>query len=92
MATPAGASLREPGYLNRVTVSDQTADAQQAAYFRAELDAERRLLLADIGKRRALIDRPSKVARSHDVHNNAEAQLRHIDWLIARLDSRFAGA
>jgi hypothetical protein len=73
-----------------VTQADhQGADAQQAAYFRAELDAERRLLLADIGKRRALIDRPGDAG--HRVRaTGAEAEVRHIDWLIARLDGRFA--
>lgn len=67
-----------------------TADAQQAAYFRAELQVEREQLVADMGKRRALIDRPSESSRHHRVTlHSAEAEIRYLDSLIARLDSRF---
>jgi hypothetical protein len=34
----------------------RAADAQQAAYFRDELAAERQLLLSDIEKRRTLVE------------------------------------
>jgi hypothetical protein len=74
-----------------VTLSEhQAADARQAAYFRHELDASRRLLLAEIGKRRPLIDRPGDSAQSRTPRTSVETELRHIEWLIARLDSRFA--
>jgi hypothetical protein len=78
-----------------VTITDDqaraTADAQQAAYFRAELDAERRLLLTQIGKRRALIERPSDASRRQRASvSSVEAEVRYLDSLIARLDSRFA--
>jgi hypothetical protein len=73
-----------------VTQADhRAADEKQAAYFRHELDVERRLLLSDIGGRRALIDRPGGISR-RSPGKNSEAELRHIDWLIAQLDSRFA--
>lgn len=77
-----------------MTVTDDRAsmaDAQQAAYFRAELQAEREQLIADIGKRRALIERPSEVSRHQRATlHSAEAEIRYLDSLIARLDSRFA--
>jgi hypothetical protein len=75
-------------------IDDQAAahaDARQAAYFRAKLNAERQLLQVEIGKRRALIDRPSDAARrQRSSLNSAEAELRYLNSLIARLDSRFA--
>ena len=67
----------------------QAADARQAAYFRHELDATRRELLAEVGKRRPLIDRPGDSAQTRSAKTNVEAEVRHIEWLIARLDSRF---
>ncbi len=67
----------------------QRADVEQAAYFRSELEAERQLLLADSGMRPALIHRPADVGRGRVSLTRTEAQLRHIDWLIAKLDSRF---
>ena len=77
-----------------VTITDDQArgaDAQQAAYFRAELDAERSLLLTQIGKRRALIDRPSDASRRQRASvNSVEAEIRYLDSLIARLDRRFS--
>jgi hypothetical protein len=73
-----------------VTLSDhQAADFEQAAYFRVELDAARRLLLADLAKRRAFIDGSVDAGRPTS-STPVEADLHHIDWLIARLDSRFA--
>ena len=89
------AGLREIGYVARVTLGDlnmraaQRADVEQAAYFRSELEAERMQLLADIGKRRALVHRPADAARGRVSMTKTEGQLRHIDWLIAKLDSRF---
>jgi hypothetical protein len=73
-----------------VTLSDhQAADFEQAAYFRAELDAARRLLLADLAKRRALIDGSVDAGRATS-STPVDAELHHIDWLIERLDRRFA--
>ena len=73
-----------------MTLSDhQAADFEQAAYFRAELDAARQLLLADLAKRRALND-GCVDARRPTSSPQIEVELHHIDWLIARLDSRFA--
>ncbi|MDW5614773.1 hypothetical protein [Mycolicibacterium sp. D5.8-2] len=71
------------------TATGRRADAEQAAYFRAELEAQRRLLLADLGKRPALIDRPTDAIRTPISLSKSEGQLRHIDWLIANLDRRF---
>jgi len=76
-----------------VTTSDPratAADSQQAAYFRAELGAQRQLLRAAIGKRTALISRPSEAHRRRWTSvKSAEAELRYIDRLIAGIDSRF---
>jgi hypothetical protein len=69
----------------------QRADVEQAAYFRCELLAQRRLLLADIGKRQPLIQRPADAGHGRVSMSRSEVQLRHIDWLIARLDNRFDG-
>jgi hypothetical protein len=67
----------------------QRADVEQAAYFRSELQAQRQLLLADIGKRQPLIQRPADAGQGRVSLSRSEVQLRHIDWLIARLDNRF---
>jgi hypothetical protein len=77
-----------------VTVTDdqqaaRAADVQQAAHFRDALAAERELLIGDINKRRPLIDRPSDAGRVRRGVQSAEAQLRYVDRLIARLDGRF---
>ena len=83
------------GYVAAVTVGDlniqaaQRADVDQAAFFRSELEAERQLLLADVGKREALIHRPASAGHGRVSLTRTEVQLRHIDWLIAKLDSRF---
>jgi hypothetical protein len=69
----------------------QRADVEQAAYFRSELQAQRQLLLADIGKRQPLIQRPADAGQGRVSLSRSEVQLRHIDWLIARLDNRFDG-
>jgi hypothetical protein len=68
---------------------NRAADVAQAAYFRAELVAERQLLLAGLGKRRALIDRPTDSGGANALSRRAEAEVRHLDYLIARLDRRF---
>ncbi len=83
------------GYVAPVTSRDlniqaaQRADVEQAARFRFELETERQLLLADVGKRRALIDRPADAGHGRVSLTRTEVQLRHIDWLLAKLDSRF---
>ena len=86
-----GAVKLQPATLeDQRTETAYTADAEQAAYFRAELHAERRLLMADLAKRLPIIDRPGDVVRPRVTLTQTEVQLRHIDWLIAQLDSRFA--
>jgi hypothetical protein len=45
--------------------------------------------LADIGKRQPLIERPAVAGNGRVSLSKSEVQLRHIDWLIARLDNRF---
>ena len=83
------------GYVARVNLPDlniraaQRADVEQAEYFRTELEAQRSLLLADIGKRQAIINRPADAGHGRVSLTGTEVQLRHIDWLIAKLDSRF---
>jgi hypothetical protein len=76
-----------------VTLTDdhaaKSADAHQAAYFRAELEAVRRVLIAECRNRRALINRPNDEGGSDPSLMSAEAEVRHLDRLIARLDSRF---
>jgi hypothetical protein len=80
--------------LSRVSIGEhpvrqmRSADDMQAAYFRAELETVRQTLLDDAVKRRALIDRPREVGRPGRPVS-VEAQLRHIEWLMDRLDRRF---
>jgi hypothetical protein len=64
-----------------------SADAEQAAYFRESLDAERRQLLEGILERRPLIE--GDASRLHSAVDRAESQVRHLDHLIERLDARF---
>ncbi len=79
-------------------VATEAADALQAAYFRASLNEERQHLLAEIDKRRDDIIRRAKAGRGSTTVairvesdlRSAEAQLRYLDRLIARLDRRFA--
>jgi hypothetical protein len=66
------------------------ADAEQAAYFRVSLDAERQQLLGGILKRRPLLERRADAARLHSAIHRAEAEVRYLDHLIERLDCRFA--
>lgn len=70
----------------------RAADARQAAYFRAELDAERQHLLDGIVARRALIERRTQNSRLRTEVHSAEAEVRYLGRLIARLDERFADA
>jgi hypothetical protein len=65
------------------------ADAQQAAYFRTELDAARRNLEQGLIERRALIAGGQSGRLNTELHS-AEAELRYLDRLIARIDDRFA--
>jgi hypothetical protein len=69
----------------------QAADAMQAAYFRRSLCDERVELCAEIAKRREDIGRrvPHSTHRLGTRLRSAEAQLRYLDRLIARLDQRF---
>ena len=87
------------GYGTSVTLIDdvaaaQLADARQAAYFRASLNAERGRLLAEIAKRREYIahrnSTTSVTARLRSDLRGVEAELHYLDGLIARLDRRFA--
>jgi hypothetical protein len=67
------------------------ADAAQAAYFRSELTAVRDQLTDSVRTRRALIERRGYADRLRaDVHD-AEAQIRYLEKMIARLDRRFSG-
>lgn len=87
--------LRARAKLSIVTVemgsasSMRDAEREQAVYFRAEIEAERQILLANLGKRPPLIDRPAGADRAPLSLTETEGHIRHLDWLIARLDSRF---
>jgi hypothetical protein len=72
-----------------VTLTDREADARQAAYFRNELQAERRQLLDGILKRRAIIERRASSSGLRTQVHAAELEVRRLDRLIARLDHRF---
>ena len=72
-----------------MTLTDQEADARQAAYFRAELDGERRQLRDGIVKRRSLIERRTNASGLRTQVHAAELAVRQLDRLIARLDHRF---
>jgi hypothetical protein len=67
------------------------AEAQQGAYFRTELVTRRDHLEETILKRRALVERRAYAARLRAEVKAAEAEVRELNWLIARLDRRFAG-
>jgi hypothetical protein len=71
-------------------MTETPADAEQAAYFRVSLDAERQQLLGGILKRRPLLERRADAARLHSAIHRAEAEVRYLDDLIERLDCRFA--
>jgi hypothetical protein len=79
-----------PGTSPAAAHSGLTADAEQAAYFRAQLVTERDALVAAILHRRALISRGRGSSLTASQAQRAEAEARHIDQLIARLDRRFA--
>lgn len=68
----------------------RAADARQGAYFRAELVTRRDGLQDAIAKRRALIDRRAYSSNLRAQVHDAEAEVRQLDRLIARLDRRFA--
>ena len=67
-----------------------TADAQQAAYFRESLVAERRRLLDGIIERQPLVERLEDIGRPCSSDSRARAVARDLDRLIERLDRRFA--
>jgi len=73
-----------------------SADALQGGYFRAMLVAERGTAANDLLKARAELTREANAAgalvlgRLHDEVLAKEAQLDHLDALIAALDERFA--
>src|SRR6478609_4418715 len=73
-----------------------SADALQGGYFRAMLVAERGTAANDLLKARAELTRQANAAgalvlgRLHDEVLAKEAQLDHLDALIAALDERFA--
>lgn len=68
----------------------RAADARQGAYFRAELVTRRDGLLEAIAKRRTLIERRSYSSNLRAQVHDAEAEVRQLDRLIARLDRRFS--
>jgi hypothetical protein len=59
-------------------MTETPADAEQAAYFREPLDAERRQLLDGILEWRPLIERRADASRLLTVHR-AESQVRHLE-------------
>jgi hypothetical protein len=78
-----------------VTVTDATsaafaADAEQAAYFRATLLAQREQLLDVITSRHALREGGTDGDHTASRARRAEAEARYIDRMIAGLDRRFA--
>ena len=62
----------------------------EAAYFRTELDAARRDLADRIVKRRAILEQRPDAKRVRAEVHSAEAEVRYLERLIARLDDRFA--
>jgi hypothetical protein len=72
------------------------ADVLQAAYFRRWLCAERKQLVAEVSKRRDAIAERTERGSTSAMHRlgsslrSAEAQVRYVDRLIARLEHRFA--
>ena len=69
--------------------AELAADAMQAAHFRVSLVAERAQLLDSIVKRRAIIDRRTNANHMRTQVRSAEAEVRHLNRLIERLDRRF---
>lgn len=72
-----------------MTLTEQEADARQAAYFRSELVVERRHLVDGIRKRRSILDRRAHSSGLRAQVRAAEKEVRRLDLLIARLDHRF---
>jgi hypothetical protein len=70
--------------------SVEDADAMQAAHFRISLVAERDQLADSIAKRRAIIDRRSNANHMRSQVRLAEAEVRHLNRLIERIDRRFS--
>lgn len=66
-----------------------SADIRQAAYFRGELDELRRHLIGKVLVRRALIDRRAHTGALRGQIHDAEAEVRRLDRMIARIDARF---
>ena len=88
-------------YLTAVTLANdeasKAADAKQAAYLRASLCDERAHLVAEVSHRQADIARRTERGSTHALNRlgsqlrSAEAEVRYVDRLIARLEHRFAG-
>jgi hypothetical protein len=55
-------------------MTEISAAAEQAAYFRVSLDAERRQLLDGILKRRPLIERRADASQLHSAIHHAEPE------------------
>jgi hypothetical protein len=70
--------------------SIEAADAMQAAHFRVSLVSERDQLVDSIAKRRAIIDRRSNANHMRSQVRLAEAEVRHLNRLIERIDRRFS--
>jgi hypothetical protein len=72
------------------------ADAMQAAYFRAYLGQQHRHLLADLAKHEAELAKLTDpghslaIGRVRAQLRAVQAELRHVDKLVERLDGRFA--
>jgi hypothetical protein len=73
----------------------QAADAMQAASLRESLCIERAKLCSEIAERQHYIERRATRVTSHTQQRlgsrlrSVEAQVRHVDRLIAQLDRRF---
>ena len=77
-------------------VAAKAPDALQAAYFRTSLRAERARLLAEVAQRADEIDKrttrgnTSAIPRLRSNLRGVETQVHQVEWLIQRLDRRFA--
>ena len=73
----------------------RVADAMQAAYFRGVLAKERDEIGTELVKSRRSLEtslatnEPFEIRQRRRVVREQESQLRHVDWMISRLERRF---